>query len=354
MQPSIFGIPFPTRSTLETVPLGADLTTYVGNSGSAYYSTLASHWSGFESALGVTPPIFGGCICANAAVDFTPCTPDTWPGTVSSQTSFLSFLPSETILMVTWVWQNNAGTTLYSDMAGTTNTEYAGHLIAYWVQQTLAAWKSAGFSTLILRPSWEWNIALTNNGITSGTKSTFVTAMQNFYTTCHTYAAANGMTVSVCWDPSVYGQPTNSISLAAQFPNQNPGDNFVDIVCADFYAEGGSLASATTSDPTSFNLTSIVALANEWGLPFGICELGGLKYPNNGANAASTWIPNLVTYVNSLNGSPRMAFACLWDVNTSLDDTSDLEFTASGAGQSTIVAAWKAALGPTGTMKTST
>ena len=340
-----------TFSTI-TVPLGADLTTYPGNSGSSYWATLADHWAGFVSALGVTPKLFGGAICANAAVDYTPCTPDTWPGTVSDQISDLSFLPSGTALLLTWCWQDNSGNTLYSDMATSTNTLYGGQLIAYWVEQTLAAWKTAGYTTLYLRPSWEWNIGLTGNGITSGTVATFVTAMQKFYTTCKTYAAANGMTVYICWDPSVFGAPTNSLTLASQFPNQTSGDKYVDVVCADFYAEGGSLANSTTSDPTSFNLTSIVALAEEWGLPIGICELGGLYYPSGGAAASATWIPNLVSYINSIGPNVPMAFASLWDVNTSLDATSNLEFTASGAGQSGIIAAWKAALGPTGTMKT--
>ena len=96
----------------------------------------------------------------------------------------------------------------------------------------------------------------------------------------------------------------------------------------------------------------MVALAVQWGLPIGFGELGGLLYPASGQNASITFIPNLISTINALNGVPPVAIAQLYDVNTSLPGTSDLEWTAPGAGQSAIIAAWKRALGPGGSMTT--
>ena len=347
----------------QTVALGAYITTSTYSSGSDFWGSLQAHWAGFIAALGITPPIMGGAICANYGNESSlgyPVDPSTWPGVAAGNFSGSTYpisglSPKPAKLMMTWAWSSNTDTTLYNDMALVTNTMYNGHPIAYWVGQTLAAIKAAGWNEVYVRPCWEWNInnewAQSTNaaGITA---ATFVKAMQNFYTACHTYAAANGMTVHVCWNASVFGQEDlSNNTLAALFPNQNPGDNFVDVACADFYSNGSSLlANTPPTDAKTWTITAIVALAAQWGIPFGICECGGLAYPDGGGPMYNTWLPNLVSYVSGL--STPCAFIALWDVNTGNGSESNLEFTASGAGQSGVVAAWKAALGPSGSMTT--
>jgi hypothetical protein len=350
----------------QTVTLGAYITTSCYTSGSSYWSTLQAHWAGFISALGITPPIMGGGICANYGVESQlgfPVDPSTWPsvaaqnfGTPPNPPYPISGLsPKPAKLMMTWAWSDNNGNTLYNDMAGVTSTLYGGKTIANWVGPTLAAIQDAGFNEVYVRPCWEWNI---NNPWAQGlgaagiSAATFATAMQNFYTAVKTYANANGMIVHVCWNASVFGQQDeDGNTLASQFPNQNPGQVAVDVVCADFYSNGSSeLANTPPTNNKSWTLTAIVALAAQWGLPFGICECGGLAYPDGGAPMYNTWLPNLVSYVNSL--TTPCAFISLWDVNTGNGSENNLEFTAPGANQPGIIAAWKAALGPGGSMTT--
>lgn len=311
---------------------------------------MQTHIAGFTSAMGKTPAIIGGAICANQPGTFS-CTPDTWPGTVSGQGSLLSFLPAGQPLMVTWSWQNNSGTSLYNDMALVTNTMYAGHPIAYWVQQTLAAWLALGYKTLYVRPNWEWNgnPAWAQTPCAAGVSTaTFVTALRNFTATCNAFAAANGMTIFVCWNPSVYGQ-TDACgdTLASQFP----GNTGCHVVCADFYAESGELASGPAGGSTTWSVRNLVSLAQGAGLPIGFCELGGLLFGNpSGPPASNTFIPDVASYVKSIRPT-ACAFMMLWDVNTGLDETGNLEWTAPDAGQPNIISAWKAALGPGGSLE---
>ena len=332
--------------------MGAEIVTYMGSTGSNYYGSTQAHLTGFITAMGVPPVVVGNAVASNYGSGNGG--PTNWPGTASGQAGAAAALsPKPAAISLTMAWQDNSGNNLYNDMATVTNTLYGGQLVAYWVQQMLAAINAAGFSICYLRPMWEWNINGNGFGIgASGiTPAVFVQAFQKFWTTCHNYASANGMTVYVCWNASVDGNPdTYGYTLAEQFP----GNTGCDIVMSDFYAEGGLLASTTSSDPTAWVLPSMVSLAAGAGLPIGFGELGGIVYPNGGTTAANvgTWIPNLVSYINSLNGSPPVALAQLYDINTNIGSTSNLEWTAPGAGQSTIITAWKNALGPGGSMKT--
>jgi hypothetical protein len=253
-----------------------------------------------------------------------------------------SGMPLTTIPMLSWVFQNASGATIYADVAnGLCDTA---------IQQTLAVYKNNGHMKLYLRPSWEWNINFTGNGINASTLPTFRAAMRHFYTVVQTYASQNGMKIRVCWNPSVYGQPTNGLSVVSQFPNQAAGDHFVDVVCSDFYAEGGSLASDVKSDPTAFTVTGLTAIAKQWNLPIGFCELGGIYYPDDGkTTAANVFVPNFISYLKSIGPTVPIEFVCMFDVGViPLGQTANIEFTAPAIGRSGLVNAWKAGLNATG------
>ena len=176
--------------------------------------------------------------------------------------------------------------------------------------------------------------------------TTFIQAMQQFYTVTHAWGQANGVEVRVTWNPSVYGQATNAIDLAAQFPDQSPGDDYVDVICADFYAFGNSLATQPLGGPDVFTLTAVVALSQQWNLPLGFCELGDGLYDNQ--DPTLTWLPNLVTYLQSLaTAAPPVPieFMTLWDV-------SSIEWSPPQANRTDEAAAWNAALGANGSLTT--
>ena len=336
-----------TASPLVQVPLGAYVGTWLGDPGSPYYSSWSDHWTAFANIMGRTPTVVG-----LPGVPYPATNPDQWP--IQSQynvSNWPSVLPKTTSPMLT-IWYVDANNDpLFSEAAD--GTTYSGHDIDYWIQQTLQPYADFGITKIYLRPAWEWNIGFMGQDIMGVGAATFVSAMQHFYTAAHAWGAANNVTVRVAWNPSVYGQDTNGIPLAAQFPNQNPGDHFVDVIAADFYAFGNSLASQPAGGPTVFTLTALVAMAQQWNLPLAFCELGDGPYMNQ--DPTLVWMPDFVHYVQTLStASPPVPveFMSLWDVNVGQSPDEALEWTPPQVNKADEVAGWQAALGVGGSLMT--
>ena len=124
-----------------------------------------------------------------------------------------------TIPMMTWAWEANSGTTIYPDIA-TGTTIHSKHTVNYWIQQTIIAIRGAGYVKVYLRPVWEFNlgnISGTNNLVRPSNVALFRDAFRNFYVQCH---AVTGISVRICWNPSVFGQSSGGLTLAQLFPNQ--------------------------------------------------------------------------------------------------------------------------------------
>jgi hypothetical protein len=330
--------------SLVQVPLGAYVGTWLGDTGSQYYTSWSDHWTAFVAAMGGRVPTVVGL----PGMPYPATDPDQWPNQSQYNVSnWPSVLPKSTSPLLT-IWYVDANEEpIYAQAVD--GTAYAGHPVDYWVQQTLQPYADFGVKKIYLRPAWEWNIAFQGQGITGDAgvgAATFVSAMQGFYTAAHTWGQANGVNVRVTWDPSVYGQDTNGISLAAQFPDQNPGDHYVDVICADFYAFGNSLATAPKGGPTVFTLTAVVALSQQWNLPLAFCELGDGLYDNQ--DPTLVWLPNLIGYLQQLStASPPVPieFMNLWDIQS-------IEWTPPQVDRADEAAAWKAALGTGGSLVT--
>lgn len=322
------------------VPLGGYVGTWLGDTGSQYYSSWSQHWTAFGSAMGRTPALVG-----LPGTPYPAQNPDQWPTQSQYNVSnWPSVLPKTTSPMLT-IWYVDANNNpLFAD--ATNGTTYSGHGVDYWIAQMLQPYADFGIKKIYLRPAWEWNTGFMGQTITGVGAASYVGAMQHFYTAAHAWGAANNVTVRVAWNPSVYGQDTNGITLAAQFPDQSPGDHYVDVIAADFYAFGNSLASQPVGGPTVFTLTALVAMSQQWKLPLGFCELGDGLYMN--ADPTTAWMPDLVKYVEALStASPPVPieFMTLWDVQS-------IEWTPSQVNRADELAGWQAALGAGGSLTT--
>jgi hypothetical protein len=327
-------------SALIAVPLGGYVGTWLGDTGSQYYSSYSDHWTAFGSAMGRPPTLVG-----LPGTPYPAQNPDQWPTQSQYNVSnWPSVLPKTTIPMLTiWYVDANSNPLFASATDGTT---YSGQDVDYWIAQMLQPYADFGIKKIYLRPAWEWNTGFMGQSITGVGAATYVTAMQHFYTAAHAWGTANDVTVRVAWNPSVYGQDTNGIALAAQFPNQKPGDHYVDVIAADFYAFGNSLASQPVGGPTVFTLTALVAMSQQWNLPLGFCELGDGLYMNG--DPTTVWMPDLVRYVGTLStASPPVPveFMTLWDVQS-------IEWTPPQVNRADELAGWQAALGASGSLRT--
>jgi hypothetical protein len=97
------------------------------------------------------------------------------------------------------------------------------------------AWADNGFTTQVWRPGWEMNIDTMPSyaGDDAATRADWVKAFQHISTVLHAAAQAYGVQVQVMWNPGVvnYSNAGNVIQTAY------PGNQYVDIVGADIYAD---------------------------------------------------------------------------------------------------------------------
>ena len=180
-------VPSPdAAATLVQVPLGAYVGTWLGDTGSQYYTSWSDHWTAFVGAMGGRVPTVVGL----PGMPYPPTNPDQWPNQSQYNVSnWPSVLPKSTSPLLT-IWYVDANEQpIYAQAVD--GTAYAGHSVDYWVQQTLQPYADFGVKKLYLRPAWEWNIGFQGQGITGDAgvgAATFVSAMQSFYTSAHAWA----------------------------------------------------------------------------------------------------------------------------------------------------------------------
>jgi hypothetical protein len=97
------------------------------------------------------------------------------------------------------------------------------------------AWADNGFATQIWRPGWEMNVSTMPSyaGNDAATHADWVKAFQHISTVLHAAGQADGVKVEVMWNPDVmnYSNAGNVIQTAY------PGNQYVDIIGADIYAD---------------------------------------------------------------------------------------------------------------------
>lgn len=318
--------------------------------GQGNYPSYTAHMTGFLNAMNQRPL---GAVNISQPGSGNGAAPNTWPSQV---TAAIGGRPANVPAATPVLWPINTWTgsaSLWPSLA--TNAVFAGQTCQTWLNQSLAAFKAAGITKVYTRLGWEFNGNFQNNGISG--LSNFITGWQNFYTWAHTFAAANGMTVRICWNPTVNGtdQAVDQVSgthysTAQVFPNQNTGDRFVDVVMADAYSFGQAFPNDVASGPNVITCKTMIALCQKWGCTFGTAELGGTT-DVNGNPASATWIPQFIALMQTLQTlTPAVPIEIL-----SLWDWPTIEWSGNGTAgspndnQPAVRALWQNALGTGGT-----
>jgi hypothetical protein len=243
------------------------------------------------------------------------------------------------------------------------------------------AWADNGFTTQIWRPGWEMNVSTMPSyaGNDAATHADWVEAFQHIYTVLHAAGQANGVTVQVMWNPDVvnYSNAGNVIQTAY------PGNQYVDIVGADIYADAYPYGSPThlydwdksgqvlnssnpvydtsvqqwAADPVNLQhyytypasnqwsldgsvghattLQQLIDLAKSAGKPLAIAETGA---GNTHDGAGLTDNPTFVQWLSQTlhQSGVNVSFASIWNSNSG----GEYHFTSAADGKPLEAAAW--------------
>jgi hypothetical protein len=241
------------------------------------------------------------------------------------------------------------------------------------------AWAAQGFTSLVFRPGWEFNLPGPNYaGDSAQDQSDWVAAFQHIYTVLHQAGAADGVNINVVWNPGV-----TNYSNAEATTNMYPGNQYVDTIGADMYSDmypysdgpnssgqpqyhdwdtGGEDTSVAQfiADPVnrehywsypaatewsldssgghSQSLDSLIQFAEQQGKPFAVPETGAGN-SNSGTDvqddaAFPQWLSQQLTAAQS-NGLP-IDFVDLWDSNGG----GNYQFSYASDGKPQEAAAW--------------
>jgi hypothetical protein len=106
------------------------------------------------------------------------------------------------------------------------------------------AWAAQGFTSLVFRPGWEFNLPGPNYaGDSAQDQSDWVAAFQHISTVLHQAGAADGVNINVVWNPG-----TTNYSNAEATTNMYPGNQYVDTIGADAYSDMYPYSDGTNAD----------------------------------------------------------------------------------------------------------
>ena len=243
------------------------------------------------------------------------------------------------------------------------------------LQGIVAAWAKEGFTSLVFRPGSEMNLPSSPDyaGSTAQSQADWVAAFQHIYTVLHAAGAADGVNITVVWNPA-----TVNTSTTQALTTLYPGNNYVDAIGADVYADvypyadytnqyhdwdtGGENTSLAQfiadpinrehywSDPaankwvndasggTALSLNQLISFAEAENKPFAVPETGagnsssGHDVTDDAAFPA--WLSAQLTTAES-NGL-TVDFVNLWDTNGG----GNYEFSSASDDKPQEAAAW--------------
>ena len=255
------------------------------------------------------------------------------------------------------------------------------------------AWAQQGFTTQYWRPGWEMNLPGMPSyaGTDAATQADWIAAYQHIYTVLHAAASADGVNLQVMWNPSIQNySPTGS-----PIDTLYPGNQYVDIIGADIYAEvypyGTTSAlydwdksgqALNTSKPVydsslqqwasdvvnlthyytdpaatqwsldgslghSLSLQNLIDFANANGKPVAIAEAGAGS-TSDGAGLGDNPVFVQWLYQTLENSGANVKFVNIWDSNGG----SNYEFSYASDDKPQEAAAWAKYFGAQGTTTT--
>lgn len=305
-----------------------------GDAASGNYPGFNAQWDGFTSTIGRS---------ATLCVSFMNSDRSPTDGTFgwASQASFYSGqLKGNTrtvnsLPVIAWPFGYDSGsgsTSVAAAIAAGTHDAL--------IQTCLGSWKANGFSTLYLRPAWEFNLPNQWAVPTVTTLANFLAAFQRFYTVVHNYATANSMAIKVIWNPNV-GNNQNSAGLTVT--QQYPGDSFVDILGIDTYGapvDGGHPPTSTTTDTTQYLVSTMFNMAVSSNKHVAFCEVGGID---------TTFANQMATVLNARATGIVIEFFSHFELD---DSSGNLSWTNPVDNQATLAAIWRGMFGPGGSVTT--
>lgn len=263
-----------------------------GPGGSVYDST----WDGLTTLMGRAPTLTGGSLSyygdgleadweesATAIISNgqNPITKDIRTNAASG-----------TIPMISWPFGTDSGGNggnFFANIA-------AGNDDAI-IQNVIGQFVTAGYKKLILRPAWELNGNWYGWQLSASNYTQFLAAWEHFYTVAHTYAAANGIALTIVFAPN-QGPVENSPSLP--LTSWVPPAAYIDTYSIDFYS--GYAPNFVDTTGTLYVPTAQIALAKANGKSIAGSEIGGL---------ASAWVQSYVALLSTA-GVPINYWA-FWD-----------------------------------------
>ena len=250
------------------------------------------------------------------------------------------------------------------------------------IQNAVKVWAQQGFNTQYWRPGWEMNIPSMPSyaGTDAQTQGDWVAAFQHVYTVLHAAGAANGVNVQVVWNPDV----TNYDTLGV-LKNLYPGNNYVDVIGADIYADAYPYSDGTNAagqatyhdwdtgaEDTSFqqwladpvnrthywsnpaatkwaldgssghdlSLQTLLDFAKAQGKPFAVPETGAGNAAGGHDVSDDAAFPAWLAQTLQASGD-AVKFVNLWDSNGG----GNFEFSSATAGKPGEAAAWASSFG---------
>ena len=103
------------------------------------------------------------------------------------------------------------------------------------LQAMVQTWADNGFTTQIWRPGVEMNLPSSPSfgGSTASQQADWVAAFQHIYTVLHAAAQADGVNLSVVWNPGT----DNDSAAGNATQTLYPGNQYVDVIGADVYGD---------------------------------------------------------------------------------------------------------------------
>ena len=242
------------------------------------------------------------------------------------------------------------------------------------LRSMVKAWSDQGFKQQYWRPGWEMNLESSPSyaGSDPATQADWISAFQHISSVLHEAAIQNGVDLQVIWNPSTSNYSNAGVATKTLYP----GNNYVDIIGADVYADISPYGSpnaiydwakndgSTTSDlqqwasdpanlkhywtyPAatqwavdssqghSLSLQDLIDFARAQGKPLAIPETGAGS-TNDGAGVKDN--PAFVEWLASTlaNSGVTVPFVNIWDSNGG----ANYKFSAPEDGKPLEAAAW--------------
>ena len=314
------------------------------------YPGFDAQWDSFVSVIGTNPQYFTSYSDQCYAPDDPYSTQYGWPSQASYQAS-LAASDSRTknlipITTIPFFYDSTCGGGHPNIGVVDETSNIANGVFDAQITGQLDAWKAYGYTTIFIRPSWEFNVSVAWGQLTAADMSTWIAAFQHFYTVAHNYAQQIGVTINIVWCPDI-GNNQNPGSSYLTVNDWYPGDAYVDDLGIDTYGApvDGSHdnVSATTSDATQYLVSTMFAMAAAKNKHVVFGEVGG--------GPSDTAFPS--SMVAALNdpairqGVIIDAFA-FFDINDGGD--GNLSFTLPSDNATTNADTWAAGFGPSGSV----